>query len=325
MATSNYHLHQWERGDHPTRAALNEDFRTIDTALHDTHQQAERSLEGVARVGYHAASVMLQQGKAGGSLKYQNGLFAEPFYDRNNVSSVSGFFYDYIDHRMVLSNQNPTAYTYYYGDTNQTAFTAGKVYTLNWDCQRTGILSKADYHLTGGSSSGQVKFELLDSSFHPIGETFTGGADGYETVTLNYTVEKGKSYIFRVTNISGSTLQCWSLPGANFGLRYYIGYPKSSSGSMVTPSLTVPAYTGARAWVRHSSGTVTPSLLSSGTWNAMELESQRSAYTVEGIACQERMFLLEGLAPSATTQIRLEATASSGAINLIYEYAILLL
>ena len=325
MATPNYHLHQWERGDRPTRSDFNEDFRTIDTALHDTHQQAERSLEGVEQVGYHAASLMLQRGKAGDSVQYQNGLFVEPFYNQNNISSLTGFTFDSQDKRLSLVNQGPTSYSLNYGTGASSTLNAGQQLNFPWDCTFTGEVISVTYYVTGSSSSSAFTIQLNNLTTQTqVGSVVNGRANGEVTVNLSASVVKGQRYSFLFTNNSGTQLLCYSADKTTLmGLSYSIQPTRASNGTMLSRAITVPTYTGVRAWVRHSSGTVTLSLLSGGVWTPMELESQRSAYTVQGASCQERIFVLNGLPSGRSAQLRLEATASVGAINLIHEYALL--
>lgn len=327
MATPNYHLHQWERGDRPTRSDFNEDFRTIDTALHGTHQQAERGLEGVERVGYHAASLMLQRGKAGDSVRYQNGLFVEPFYNQNNISSLTGFTFDSQDKRLSLVNSGEITYNDGYGSSSLTAYPAGQAWAFGFDAEYTGQVTSLSYYATGSSSSTAVSVRLIRvSDEQQIGSIAYGPASGAYTVPLSLNIVKGVKYLFYVTNDSGQQLYSGAATSAKkMGIRYTIQPSRAESGSMLSRSLAVPEYTCARAWVRHSTGSAALSLLSGGTWHSMELEYQRTGYTVQGLSCQERTFLLNGLASSSSVQLRLDATAPSGGTTLIYEYAVMLL
>ena len=325
MATPNYELHQWGPGDRPTRSDFNEDFRTIDTALHDTHQQAERGLEGVERVGYHAASVMLQQAYSGQSVQYQDGAFVDAFVDNSCISSLtSGFERDPDQKALKLANGAAPTINVNYGTSYTNHLNVGEYTVISWTAPLTGTLVKAELYITGNAT---LRFQTVDVEAERYTEVGTVACNGNVVLNMSLSVTQGKRYGLQIDHISGATAVLYSSKQNGWGgARLTYGQTTASSGTMITRTfLLTRSFTGLRGWVRHSTGTTALLIRSGSDWQDCPLVSKRTGYRVQGGTCIESFFSLEGLPAQNSLQLRLDATVPTGSTNYIYEYAALLL
>ena len=291
--TTNYRLHQWEPEDHFLRTDFNEDFAKLDTAIKGVSTaaasqaaaadaKAQRALNALEPLGYNLYHLMVQNyydGKVTGNKK---ALLFDGFLDESLVSGKTAALE--ISHRR-LTLWGTAAGTLGHADLNaynNSTYVSMNPTTPGWAVDREMSVNKFTFMLScDGSCTGPVDIILNNGMVQTA--TYTGSSwSGFQRVSVTFTPVKVKA---------GDTLRATfhKASGASPGVRLdgnlqvagYFSFQSSyaNSGTLtVKPQTLAAAPASARAWVRHSRGTVSLTLNGSAP-----LHRQRRWHGLHGV------------------------------------------
>ena len=331
--TTNYRLHQWEPEDHFLRTDFNEDFAKLDTAIKGVSTaaasqaaaadaKAQRALNALEPLGYNLYHLMVQNyydGKVTGNKK---ALLFDGFLDESLVSGKTAALE--ISHRR-LTLWGTAAGTLGHADLNaynNSTYVSMNPTTPSWTVDREMSVNKFTFMLScDGSCTGPVDIILNNGMVQTA--TYTGSSwSGFQRVSVTFTPVKVKA---------GDTLRATfhKASGASPGVRLdgnlqvagYFSFQSSyaNSGTLtVKPQTLAAAPASARAWVRHSGGSVTLTL--NGT--AMTAAGTRSTVNADGTACTESAFRLDKALTARVSPV-LTVNGGGAPATYVYDYGIM--
>ena len=309
--TSNIGLHQWEPGDNFLRTDFNQDFAKIDGAFGQCGTVQGWLEDAAARVGYEALQCRLAADSEGKNLPQGRGLIFDSFRTGGRVtlsggcgmkdnggilldatSALGDLDRDFGD-RYRGASMDPENDSSYRDDT----FDAGGNGTINTlRLYLNGSTSTKAYlyiyqgsAMLWGSGATQMTLDKTLYTFHP-----------------NLSVKKGVRYTVRVSAGGVGNLHLYSSrSGASFGYQLLCTSAGGKSGTVTTAAQTMPPFRGARAWVRHSGGTLGCSVSrDGGAYAALERGESRNCTDIRGGACTETEFRLPAGAEPAGGGVR---------------------
>ena len=317
--TPNYRLHQWEPEDKFLRTDFNEDFSTIDAALGKTERSARAS-------AYNVYNLMLQSDYEGKYTGYKKALLFDGFTDGAGIAKLDGGLVHLPSQRAVmLDTAGQGTVEVNHNRTNTTFIDNQHTRSIDWTAQGRGTLTGVSLDVITATGEPQclLQIDLNGTRFTEETTVLPDSAAGHwYTLPLAKTVplQKGdrvKITAFRSSEFGG--IKIYTANSSQLGCRLEITSLGAPSGTLTA----VTRETGgtaqeALAWVRHSGGSVALSLNGA----PMTAGAARSTQDLEGRACTEQSFRLEGpVGPLVTPVLRME----SGAAAWLYDYGVVLL
>ena len=310
--TPNYGLHQWQPADKFLRTDFNTDFSKLDTALKQAEQRAGKALDALEPVSYNVYNLMLQNQYEGHYTGYKKALLFDGFVDGSGVAQLSGGLAVDLDNRcLYLDAVGQTDVNHNYG--NSVGAYIDSNLSAAWTATGNGTLTGLSLYLQGTATISILQGEQVLAT-----DTRTGNGSSM-TYNLNCAVVMGQEYQIKLTCSSRIIINRSSEPGDLFGFLLHITPSPSTQGGMVSVTRDPGTWERARAWVRHSGGTVSLSLgdtpMASGT--------KRTVENLEGDSCTETAFSLDR--GGSAFSVRLNISTTSGQSVSIYDYGIVLL
>ena len=311
--TSNIGLHQWEPGDNFLRTDFNQDFAKIDGAFGQCGTVQGWLEDAAARVGYEALQCRLAADAEGKNLPQGRGLIFDSFRTGGRVTLTGGCAMKtdggiLLDAEGMLSDVNNGFGNRYECDTlNPEDDHAYR--EVHFNATGNGTINTLKIYLKGVSSIKAYLSILQDKTvLWSSGATTTSTENKLYTFFPNLAVKKGVRYTVKVSagGVGGLRLQAIAI---GYGFGFYLGCSSAGgkSGTVTTNSQTMPPFRGARAWVRHSGGTVGCSISRAGGAHvSLERGETRSITDIRGKACTETEFRLPPGEPPAGGSVRFQ-------------------
>lgn len=337
--TENYGLCQWQGEDKFLREEFNQDNAKIDAALkaaedkaaaaaQSAQQTADRALSGLEDQSYNVYNLILQNYYDGKYSGYKKALLYDGFLDESGIGAKSDSLLLKDGRLSLYSTGQGNLSMGSYGTSKRsdlesqamTATGAGAVTGFQCKVYNDMAVATTDSLRATLSVNGEVKLEeLVKTTELEVDESKTETFTFSQSVpfcagdVLMLHVKAGKIMIYTGTDGThlAGTLLCTPLSG--------------SSGWMTTGALDLPAFSGARAWVRHKSGTLSLSLTGpDGTLSFVPAESRETVEPLDKIACTEQAFTLDEGGGAGSWTLRLDMAGIENSDVFIYDYGIVL-
>ncbi len=309
--TSNIGLHQWEPGDNFLRTDFNQDFAKIDGAFGQCGTVQGWLEDAAARVGYEALQCRLAADAEGKNLPQGRGLIFDSFRTGGRVTLSGGCGMKdnggiLLDATSNLSDLDRNFGDYYRGVTlyaeNNSPYRED-----TFDAGGNGTINTLKLYLSGGTSIKAYLYILQGSTtLWSSGATQVGQDRTLCTFHPNLAVKKGVRYTVRVSAGGVGSLTFYTAKNnTDFGYQLLCTSAGGKSGTVTTNSQTMPPFRGARAWVRHSGGTIGCSISrAGGAYVSLERGEARSVTDIRGKACTETEFRLPSVDAPAGGSVR---------------------
>ena len=329
--TTNYRLHQWEAEDHFLRTDFNQDFAKIDAAIQSVSTaaaaqasaadaKAQRALDGLEPLGYNLCQLMLQNYYDGKHTGSKRALLFDGFVNASAVASKSSAI-DLTGGRAVLWGTavgplgaapagSSHVGVYYAGQSAQ--YPAPRTMDLTavtfWMSNHSAAQPSVTVYVNGTQARTLTVSPGVNSSMRAVRGTFSAlRVQAGDKISVRVARGSGEDFSVSVSG-SGSALVC-QIEGTA---------PYAAGGTITGISRSLsPAPASARAWVRHSGGTV--SLTLGG--KAMTRVGTRSTTNLQGEGCTESSFRLEGLSTNVTPVLTVNGGGAPA--TYVYDYGVM--
>lgn len=294
------------------------------------NQTVERMEAGIRRAqaaladqGYSLYNLMLQSNYDGKHTSHGESLVFDGFLNGSGVesSSTPAMAWNESTKRLELDAVGVSSLRHQYGTYQTQSITQGEWAKALFHPPCAGYLTQVSLYLMG-----RVTIDIMKGDTILATATAQGSGLSQTTATLSAPVTMGGGYALRLTATQSGTMVGRDGNAGGFGYLLTFQPTTATSGSVVTTRRALGlSYQCARAWVRHSAGSVGLSLWDegAGTWRAMPGAGARTTVNLGGAVCKESAFSLEG-APAANrgVKLRLSVNTSRGTSVLIYDYGV---
>lgn len=337
--TPNYGLPQWGPGDLLLHTDFNESFKKIDTAMKAAENKAvsgdkqvtataqaaqktaDRALSGLEPLGYNLYNLLLRDYYEGLETDFRQALTLDGFLDKSRIADLTGVSWDEPNHSLLLDAVGQQQDSVAFGSSKTFTANSNSTVGLKWTATGNGTLTKVETYVTGTatliiSRDGQTL----------ASQGFTQDAmKSIATLAVNVPVEAGVTYQIQVRAGNNGISVSVGNSSYNLGVRLSFTPRTATSGSMTSTTFSSGG-TAQRGvlWVRHRSGTLTPSLQVGGSWYTMSKTSARTTVNLDGESCTESTFALDR-SISGSLALKLALSTTSGTSVRIYDYGLLLL
>lgn len=297
--TSNIGLHQWEPGDNFLRTDFNQDFAKIDGAFGQCGTVQGWLEDAAARVGYEALQCRLAADAEGKNLPQGRGLIFDSFRTGGRITLSGGCGMKDTGGILLDAQSSLTDFDNGFGSNYDCdALDPAEDYhhrEVHFSAGGNGTVNTLKIYLRGSTTTKAYLSILQNGSvLWSSGATTMTLATKLYTFYPNLAVKKGVRYTVKVSAGGVGNLQLMASQGG-YGFGFYLGCSSAGgkSGTVTTNSQTMPPFRGARAWVRHSGGTVGCSISRAGGAHvSLERGETRSITDIRGKACTETEFRL---------------------------------
>lgn len=318
--TSNIKLHQWEPSDHFLRTDFNQDFSKIDSAF--------SWMEGaLARTGYEALQGRLAD-EAKGAAPLGRGVLFDSFRSWERAAFTGGLGPRRGGGVLLDTGSGQGSFEDHFG-------TAGHSYSISGDSSGAkqksftavgnGTLNTLTFILSAPKGGGaQVSIQVDNKTVWSERKDLGTGA-GSCVFSPRLALQKGAKYTIFIGRTGEQLILYYGEGGSSFGYQAACTPHCGTSGTLISTAQTMEPFRAARAWVRHSAGTVTCELQQGGNpWQALTRMGSRQSVDCRGIACTETEFRLPiGSGQSGSIRVRVGLQNNSEAI--IYDYGVVLI
>lgn len=331
--TAHYGLCQWEPGDNFVRAEFNGDNLKLEATLQSLSGRSGALEEALPLVSYNVYNLMLQNYYDDKQTGYKKALVFDGFADGNMIASLSSSIMR-LDNRLSLmrTGQGDISMGEYSGrtPTNIQLLTSPVGTATHY-----GILTGATVKTVNLVSEAQVmatwelKVYFNGSLVHEVSmPTYCAANSAATEQNLKFPprpVKPGDSF-YMTMKADNANHQVMTATTGHIGGHFDLTPIGGTSGTSVTPPLTLPDRKRLRGWLKHRGGAVTLSVRDSGvTDHPMTVAATRQTVSLQGVACTEEEFVLDPAPASGTLAFSLGMSPGAANDMDVFDYGVMLI